>query len=104
MSEDQTVRRRRSEQEKKRPVLFFSMKAPFPLKTVIVLSLLLILSILLLGLMKGNLRQLEQEREREAAAYETLVNRHTVRYRDWIEKYAAENNIHPAFVAAIILR
>ena len=42
--------------------------------------------------------------ENAAAEYQRLVERHTVAYRDEIEKYAAENGIHPAYVAAIILR
>lgn len=36
--------------------------------------------------------------------YQQLVNRHRVKYREWIEYYAAVNNIDPAFVAAIIKR
>ncbi len=76
----------------------------FPVRTVIVLALLLLIAILALGITRGNRKRLEQERREEAAAYERLVARHTVAYRDWIEKYAAENAIHPAYVAAVILR
>ncbi len=79
-------------------------KGGFPVRTVIVLALLLLIAILALGIARGNRKRLERQRQEEAAAYERLVARHTVAYRDWIEKYAAENAIHPAYVAAVILR
>jgi len=94
------VRRRK----RKRRMVFFSSKAPFPIRTVVILVLILILSILLLGMAKGNLKQLAAEKQEAAAAYDALVQRHTYKYDDLIRKYAAENDIHPAFVAAIILR
>ena len=42
-----------------------------------------------------------QENAREAA-WQKVLSEHPMRYQDWIEKYAAENNLNPAFVAAII--
>ena len=76
----------------------------FPIRTVIVLSMVLVLCVLLLGTAKGNMKRLLTERAEAAENYQALVNRHTVKYRDYIEKYAAENDVHPAFIAAIILR
>lgn len=42
-------------------------------------------------------------REERAAAYERVVNAHPVQYRQLIDRYADEYNLHPAFVCAIIL-
>lgn len=52
------------------------------------------------SLMQAYLVQREQER---AAAYQQVVDSHPIYFKDVIEKYAAENNLKPAFVAAIIL-
>lgn len=79
-------------------------KGKFPVRTCIVLGMVLIICILALGIAQGNLKALRKERENAAEEYQKLVERHTVAYREDIEKYAAENDIHPAFVAAIILR
>ncbi|MBR6027634.1 MAG: lytic transglycosylase domain-containing protein [Clostridia bacterium] len=44
-------------------------------------------------------------REAQAAeeAHQQLVERHPIAYQQWIEQYAARNNLQPALVAAIIL-
>ena len=76
----------------------------FPVRTVIVLCLVLVLAGVMLGIANGNMKRLIESRERAAQDYQMLVERHTVKYRDYIEKYAAENDVHPAFIAAIILR
>ena len=55
-------------------------------------------------LTRANLDRLRTQREQAAQEYDRLVARHTVRYREWIEKYALENGIVPAYAAAIILR
>ncbi len=52
------------------------------------------------SLMQAYLTQRQQERE---AAYQRVVDAHPIYYKDLIEQYAAENNLHPAFVEAIIL-
>ena len=44
------------------------------------------------------------DRETARKEYEREVNRHQVKYREWIEYYAAVYEIDPAFVAAIIKR
>ena len=75
-----------------------------PVRTLIVLALLLAAAITGLLTARASLRQLAREREEAAAQYERLVQRHTVAYRGWIERYAAENGIEPAYVAAVILR
>ena len=76
----------------------------FPVRTVIVLCLVLVLAGVMLGIANGNMKRLTEDRERAAQDYQMLVERHTVGYRDYIERYAAENDVHPAFIAAIILR
>ncbi|MBQ9196065.1 MAG: lytic transglycosylase domain-containing protein [Clostridia bacterium] len=77
----------------------------FPWRTVIVLALTLLAALLLLGAIRGKREALTRQREQEAAEYAQLVARHTVDYtRPWIEKYALENGIEPAFAAAVILR
>ena len=68
----------------------------FPVRTCIVLGMVLILCILALGIARGNLNRLHKERENAAAEYQRQVERHTVAYRKEIEKYAAENGILPA--------
>ena len=76
----------------------------FPLRTVIVLALLLLIAVLALVFARRNLRRLERQRQSEEAAYAQEVERHTVAYRGWIEQYALQNGIEPAYVAAVILR
>lgn len=96
-----TPRRRRSESyvkaSRRRPTVF-------PVRVVLVLFLLLIVAGLALMITRGSLNRLRDEREQAALEYDRLVARHTVRYREWIEKYALENGIEPAYAAAIILR
>lgn len=52
------------------------------------------------SLMQAYLIRQQQARE---AAYQRVLENHPLLYRDWIEHYAAENNLQPAFVAAIIM-
>ena len=75
-----------------------------PWRIMIVLGLVLLIAVLGLVISRNSLTKLEREREEAQAAYEREVSRHTVAYRGWIEKYANENGIEPAYVAAIILR
>lgn len=75
-----------------------------PWRVMIVLGLVLLIAVLGLVISRNSLTKLEREREEAEAAYEREVARHTVAYRGWIEKYADENGIEPAYVAAIILR
>ena len=51
-------------------------------------------------IMTGWLRQREEE---WAAAEQRVADNHPLQYRELIEKYAAEYELQPAFVAAIIL-
>ena len=77
----------------------------FPWRTVIVLSLLLMAAVLALVMVRGKRQDLKRQQEQAAEDYAQLVARHTVDYtRPWIEKYALENGIEPAFAAAVILR
>lgn len=52
----------------------------------------------------GSLERLRQERLAEQEKYEQTVRSHQVRYRDLIEKYAAEFELNPAYVSAIIMQ
>lgn len=67
---------------------------------------IIVLLILLLALLAAqNLMQayiVQQQNAREAA-YQKIVDNHPIYYKDLIDQYAAENNLQPAFVAAIIL-
>ena len=67
------------------------------------MSLMLLVCMALLaahGLMSA---YLTRQREAREAAYQQVVNSHPLDYRAYIERYAAEYNLQPAFVAAIIL-
>ena len=48
-------------------------------------------------------RYLMDRQEARETAHAQLLAAHPLLYRDWIEQYAAENNLQPALVAAIIL-
>ena len=50
----------------------------FPVRTCIVLGMVLIICILALGIARGNLNRLHKERENAAAEYQRQVERHTV--------------------------
>ncbi len=93
-----TVRRRRVGR-KRRPALTTQQ---------IALLVCMVLAIGFAGLMIGAgnsmQAQLAAKRQQEAKDYADLVARHTVRYEDWIRKYASYYDVHPAFVAAVILR
>ena len=51
---------------------------------------------------KYELNALRRARETERERYELTVQNHQVKYRDLIERYAAEYGLNPAFVSAII--
>ena len=67
-----------------------------------VLALCLVFSALSLTDARQHLSALFSQQERNRLAYEREVSRHQVKYREWIEYYAAVNQLDPAFVAAII--
>ena len=52
----------------------------------------------------GSLNRLRQDRQAEQERYEQTVKNHQPRYRDLIEKYAAEYDLNPAYVSAIIMQ
>ena len=54
------------------------------------------------GASMQQLRDLRARREEEKIQYESMVAAHQVLYRDLIERYAAQYELNPAFVAAII--
>lgn len=61
-----------------------------------------IYAFLSLGKARGSLKKLENEREEARARYEQTVLSHKPLYRDLIEQYAAEYDLNPAYVTAII--
>lgn len=78
-----------------------SARLPTWLTASIIGGLILCLALLAAkNLMEAYLYQRQAERE---AAYQKVVDAHPIYYMDLIEQYAAENNLQPAFVAAIIL-
>ena len=50
----------------------------------------------------ARLKALYETREQERQRYENTVQAHQPKYRDLIEQYAAEYNLNPAYVSAII--
>ncbi len=52
----------------------------------------------------SSLSRLQAEREAERERYEQTVRAHAVRYRDLIERYAAQYQLNPAYVSAIIMQ
>lgn len=78
-----------------------SAKLPIWITASIIGGLILCLALFAAkNLMEAYLYQRQTERE---AAYQKVVDAHPIYYMDLIELYASENNLQPAFVAAIIL-
>ncbi len=76
-------------------------KLPMWLTVSIIGCLILILALTAAqNLMQAYLVQRQTARE---AAFQKVVDAHPIYHMDFIELYAAENNLQPAFVAAIIL-
>ena len=71
---------------------------------VLLLGLVVALGSQMISLSNANteLRRLQKERQDALNRYEQTVKNHQVRYRDYIERYAQEYNLNPAFVSAII--
>lgn len=69
---------------------------------VVLLCGALIYAVLEIGKAGASMRRLQAERQAEFEKYEQTVRDHQVKYRDLIEKYAAEYDLNPAFVSAII--
>ena len=69
----------------------------------IALSMLVVFVLAFDLLYIAKLNDLHQAREKAQKAYETRVYRTTVKWKDLITKCAAQYNIHPAYVAAIVL-
>lgn len=82
-------------------------KKQFPLSLwqgLILLGLIccLVFAHLSLNQADENMKSLRADRENARIRYENEVARHQVKYREWIEYYAALYELDPAFVAAII--
>lgn len=88
-----------------RPAVRNTRKEKPKLPLWITASIIGLLILLLALLAAQNLMQayiVQQQNAREAA-FQKVVDSHPIYYKDLIEQYAAENNLQPAFVAAIIL-
>lgn len=96
----QPVRRRRSAKRKKSPVRL----SPGQVIALAVLGIAMLIAVILSSLAGTKLTTLRGERARAAEEFANQVSRHTVKYRDWIEHYAAYYNVDPAYIAAVILR
>ncbi len=81
------------DRKKRRPLLGLTL-------TCAVLTLILIGALIGQGLLRGYIQTQEGLKQ---AAYEQYLKRYPLQYRELIEGEAKKNNLHPAFVAAIIL-
>lgn len=66
----------------------------------VILSALCLIFIAAQGMLTGYIREQQEQRQ---AAYDKVVANHPLMYKEFIETYAAQNNLEPAFVAAIIM-
>ena len=71
---------------------------------LLILSGCLVYALVSLGSANASLRQLRQERADAQERYEQTVRRHQVKYRELIEQYAAQYDLNPAYVSAIIMQ
>ena len=79
----------------KQPLLPGWQKAGF-----IILACLCLLIIAAQGMTRAYINDQIAQRE---AAWQRVVNNHPLEYKELIEEYAGQNNLEPAFVAAIIM-
>ena len=80
-----------------------SRMAPWQWAVMALLGAGLVAALVFWGLGNSRLTVLRAQREQERLAYEKQVRDHQVRYRELIERYAAEYGLNPAFVSAIIM-
>ncbi len=69
----------------------------------LLLSLSLLLCMALLAAHAMMSAYITRQTEAREAAYQQILDRHPLDYRDYIERYASEYNLQPSYVAAIIL-
>ena len=69
----------------------------------IVASVLVLLSVVLWINRLNTGKELEKVYAARAAAQQQVVDEHPYQYREFIEAQAEQNNLHPAFVASIVL-
>ena len=89
---------KRSRRKRKSRSLF----APWQWAALAVLLMAIVAAFVYGGMGKSRLNALRYTREQEQLRYEQEVRNHQVRYRDLIEQYAAQYELNPAFVSAII--
>ena len=89
-------RRAETEEEEERP-------RKLPAWMTVTIAALALASLACFTVQSLTRAKLTQHRQAKEAAYQRIVDAHPVYYQDWIERYAAENNLQPAFVEAIIL-
>lgn len=76
-------------------------RMPVPVRSALIALFFILLTMFAsVALMKGYLKQEADKRE---AAYRKVVANHPISWRDSIEKYAAEFNLQPGYVSAIIM-
>ena len=97
----QPARRRRAAKRKKRRPIKWTRGQ---ILAVAVMSACLVAAVFLSSAAQARLNDLRETRRNQAEEFARQVARHTVKYRDLIEKYAAYYNVDPAYVAAVILR
>ena len=96
-------RRDSVQQKAPRPTRQVKRQQPVPAwhkAGLIILSALCLAFIAAQGFLTAYINDQIAQRE---AAYQKVVSNHPLSYKDWIEHYAGENNLEPAFVAAIIM-
>ncbi len=95
------VRRRRAVRHRKRRAVRLSRGQALALA---VMGVFLIVAVALSSVAGARLGDLRAAREAEEKEFARQVSRHTVKYRDLIERYAAQYGVEPAYIAAVILR
>lgn len=96
-------RRNSVQQKAPRPTRQVKRQKPVPTwhkAALIILSMLCLAFVAAQGFVRGYINDQIAQRE---AAYQRVVDNHPLKYKDFIEHYAHENNLEPAFVAAIIM-
>ena len=80
-------------------------KKQAPVPKVMIAGIVALMLLCIACVAAGNLMQayLKQQQDAREQAYQNLLDRHPLQYQSLIEKYAAEYNLQPAYVAAIIL-
>ncbi len=99
--EDRTEAEERDERRSRRVRERTPSRMPRLLSFALALMLLVVMGLLASDAMMS--AYLKRQQEAREAAYQEVLSKHPLDYRAYIERYAAEYNLQPAYVAAIIL-